>query len=774
MHRLSPRVGRILGFTVIAWAMVLCHGAISATDTRQASASARNELWQQSIDLVGRGDFEGAVGAIRKIQDGGHLTEQVRTWLEEYEAQQVARRELDRADLEKYVGYAKQRIERKEYAMALEWALAAADCVEDREAFLHEEWLEQLVNDSLIAAEKARKDSDWKEAWRLYNPLATLYDREPRYQKLEREVLTHLRLETVFEEEGLWKERIEKVRWEDAERAMEFVGLYYVELADFKAMTEAGLEQMLLLAESPAAQKAFTGLGNENDRNDFTARIRRKLEYVQAAPSLDWDEATKHFRRVRDINEQTVDLPEELLISELMRGAFEPLDDFTTIIWPQDAVEFHKHTRGDFIGVGVSIVKDRVTDEIEVVSPLEDTPAYRAGIQAGDIITKVDGKEIKNLSLNKVVDTITGPRGTPVVLTIRRGEEEIEFPLKRDRVKIQSVKGYKRNDDEEWNHWLDRENGIGYIRITNFQKNTEEDVRNVLADLEDEDSLKGLVLDLRNNPGGLLESAWRLSSLFLKRGDVVVSTRGRNPAENHTFNARRDGPYADLPLTVLVDEHSASASEILAGAIKDNNHGQVVGARTFGKFSVQNLIPLSRSQAELKLTTARYYLPSGVSLHRDPDSDKWGVEPDIPVRLVRWERYNTFLMRRDAERIGPPKPEKDEDEEDAAKTGDEDPDSESGDKSATAEDDKGDGEEPKAGEDAKNGEDTKDGEDAEADGDSEEDKLPKLEQKDENNRPKEDPQLDTALLVMRVKLLGASSPTIAAVEPSPSGEQLHR
>jgi carboxyl-terminal processing protease len=429
-----------------------------------------------------------------------------------------------------------------------------------------------------------------------------------------------------------------------------------------------------------------------------------------------------------------------------MRGALEPLDDFTTMIWPEEAEEFEKHTRGDFIGVGISIIKNRL-DEIEVVTPLADTPAYRAGIQAGDIITKVDGVEIKDYSVNKVVHTITGPQDTAVTLTIRRDDKEIAFPLVRAKVKIQSVKGWQRDTDDDWSFWRDQENGIAYIRLDNFQRNTPDDLQDAMSELQ-ADGVKGLILDLRWNPGGLLDSAWQISSLFLKRGDSVVSTKGRLRAEDQQLFAPGDGPYTDLPLVVLVDESSASASEIVSGAIRDNHRGVVMGARTFGKFSVQNLIPLGPSQAKLKITTAHYYLPSGVSLHREPTSTTWGVEPDIPLTLVQKERIKVRMMRRNADLLGPVKP-KNADDDLADNTAVDKP----ADHPAAAE---------KKDETAAEGENVADGEQV-ADGEKK-DELPPLEQPDENNRPDHDPQVDGALLLLRMKLLGTEHATLATAE----------
>lgn len=768
MQRMSRRAGWLGACLVMGGLTLALPGAAWGDDSQRVASVTPEYAWRQTVTFVGAGEFSQALETVNRVDHGGAIVDRVRTWLEEYEAKQIERRKMDRVDFEKYVGYIKARIDREEYHLALGWSLAARDCADDREVFLRSDWIQGLTNKALEKAAELRKAQKWRKVWHIYSQLAALFEREPRYQKLEREALTHLRLEAMFGEKSHWEERVEKVRWKDAERALEYISYYYVEPADFRAITESGLEQLLLLTESKTAKEEFESLQNETAVSDFRARVEARLDQVRNDPELDYRTCREHFRRVVEtINPQTIELPEKLLVSELMRGAIEPLDEFTTIIWPRESKEFDKHTRGNFVGVGISIIKNRA-EEIEVVTPLEDTPAYRAGIQAGDIIIGVDGTRLdKNISINAVVDIITGPKGTPVTLTVRRGSDEIPFPLMRDLVRIRSVKGMRRDPwhEEKWDHWLDKEMGVGYLRVINFQSNTVEDVMNVLSELSAE-GLKGLVLDLRGNPGGLLDSAWKMSSLFLKRGATVVTTKGRMRHEDNLFRTPGDGAFSDIPLVVLVDERSASASEIVSGSIRDNGRGVVIGERTFGKFSVQNLIPLNhRTGAKLKITTARYYLPSGVSLHREPGSQTWGVEPDIPIRLVAKEARNVYQLWREANLLGPPKATAKDDDDDDDNEGKDDDDNEGKDDDEGKGEDKGD----KSKAEGEDGDEAKPADEdavahADKDEDEEESKLPPLKQPDENDRPKEDPQLDTALLMMRVTLLGNTHSTLATAE----------
>ena len=226
MRRSFHQWNEIYRWGISGCVILLGSGLVQASDPAHASAGRQEELWRRTIDLASSGNFQKATNADEAISGNGAIVDQVRAWLKTYEEKQTARKKLDLADFEKYVGYSAARIERKEYSEALAWALAAYDCAADRAGFLKLGWIQDLTNDALVAAEKMRQDQDWSDAYPIYSQLATLFEREPRYQKLEREILTLLRLDHIFKEDSNWKERkerIEKVRWKDAETALRHI-----------------------------------------------------------------------------------------------------------------------------------------------------------------------------------------------------------------------------------------------------------------------------------------------------------------------------------------------------------------------------------------------------------------------------------------------------------------------------------------------------------------------------------------------------------------------
>jgi carboxyl-terminal processing protease len=282
---------------------------------------------------------------------------------------------------------------------------------------------------------------------------------------------------------------------------------------------------------------------------------------------------------------------------------------------PKSFRDMQVQTRGEFGGLGIEVTME--DGLIKVVAPIDETPAAKAGVMANDIITQLDGEQVQGLTLNQAVEKMRGPVNTKIKLTImRKGQDKpIEVSITRDVIRVRSVRSQVEGDD------------VGYIRLTQFNEQTTDGLKKAISDISakvSNDKLKGYILDLRNNPGGLLDQAISVSDAFLQKGEIV-STRGRNAEETQRFNARAGDLTNNKPVIVLINGGSASASEIVAGALQDHRRVTVLGTRSFGKGSVQTIIPLGSGNGALRLTTARYYTPSGRSIQAK------GIVPDIEV-----------------------------------------------------------------------------------------------------------------------------------------------
>lgn len=309
------------------------------------------------------------------------------------------------------------------------------------------------------------------------------------------------------------------------------------------------------------------------------------------------------------------------LVYSAMKGMLEGLDPHSSFMNPDTYKEMQVETKGEFGGLGIEItLKDSM---LTVVSPIEDTPAFKAGIKAGDIIMKIDGKPTKDMTLMDAVKQMRGPKGTPVTITIARDAltEPKDFTIIRDIIAVKSVKTKTL------------ESGYGYVRVAQFQEKTDSDLDKALDKMEGENGgLKGLVIDLRNNPGGLLDQAVKVSDDFLESG-LIVYTDSR-VGEKLTFSAKKEGTRPNYPIVVLVNAGSASASEIVAGALQDHGRALVLGTQTFGKGSVQTIYPLEDGSA-LRLTTARYYTPNGRSIQAKGITPDIVMEPATPAEKLK-------------------------------------------------------------------------------------------------------------------------------------------
>ena len=353
----------------------------------------------------------------------------------------------------------------------------------------------------------------------------------------------------------------------------------------------------LTISEAEQAQKAEKAVADSDYRElrlltDVLSIVRRS--YVEEVPMKD-------------------------LIYGAVNGMLASLDPHSSFLPPDMYRELEIDTSGKFGGLGIEItLRNNV---LTVVSPIEDTPADRAGLEAGDIIFKIEGRFTKDMSIMDAVKLMRGPAGSTVTITIMRDafDKPRDFTLVREVIKVQSVKARTL------------EEGFGYVRIAQFQERTDSDLQNALNRLrkENNDHLSGLILDLRNNPGGLLDQAVKVSDHFLKEG-LIVYTEGREEGSQMRFSARAEGDEPGYPMVVLINNGSASASEIVAGALQDNGRAVVLGTQSFGKGSVQTIIPLS-DESGLRLTTARYFTPRGTSIQAK------GITPDIVVKPVEFK-----------------------------------------------------------------------------------------------------------------------------------------
>jgi carboxyl-terminal processing protease len=338
------------------------------------------------------------------------------------------------------------------------------------------------------------------------------------------------------------------------------------------------------------------------------------------------------------------------LLESALRGMLQNLDPHSQFINQSEWRSFRKQIEGRYGGIGITVEVDADTERLRVIAPMVGTPAYNAGVLAGDTILEIDGQSTEGMSPDRAVEVLTGRVGTAVKLTVKH--EGVNAPetlsMNRAIIDVPSVLGDSRKPDDTWDFMLDKDRKIGYVRISSFIQNTTEELKAALGELK-EQGMKALILDLRDNPGGLLSAAVEVSDLFIDEGKIV-STKGRN-TPTKVYEAQKDGQYTDFPMVVLVNGNSASAAEIVSSCLQDHRRAKVVGTRSFGKGSVQNIIELEDGNSVLKLTVAGYERPSGKKIHRfkgDKPTDEWGVKPDkgLEVPLSNRQLFAQLQARR--------------------------------------------------------------------------------------------------------------------------------
>jgi carboxyl-terminal processing protease len=566
----------------------------------------------------------------------------------------------------------------------------------DKAAVMAEPQIREIVQASHTAANQAETGGDVFGAYELFSLLGALQEESGEYKADVRRLSQRLDMLRLYVPETLWKLRNDrqiaagekplppynafgdafqsKLASIDASLVLRALGraTTHVEQRPINGVVLGGLEALRTMITTVDLASAFPKLADDKARDAMLVSIDEEVKRIAEQPrALDLSSVDSMIARLRNVNDATVQVPFYALLHEFGNGAMGKLDEFSAIIWPDELRRFQKMTQSSFVGVGIQIEYDE-SSNVRVVSPLEGTPAQRAGVHPGDILAKVDGRTIFGLSLDQAVDVITGPPGTDVVLTMQRKSEtekdekgepvvkEVQFRLTRAVIKVPTAKGWERAGirEDDWSWFIDKESGIGYIRLTQFADNTGKELDDAVAAMR-KDGLKGLIFDLRFNPGGLLDQAVRIGRRFIDTPDgYIVAMRGpdgsiMSPEETMPERAR----LAGLPVVVLINEGSASASEIVSGAMKcfqqggelnGNVDAVVLGARSYGKGSVQNVWPLT-SDSAIKVTTQYYVIPNGSILHRRTGAETWGVEPNLRVEMLPKQTVDALLLRRNAD-----------------------------------------------------------------------------------------------------------------------------
>jgi carboxyl-terminal processing protease len=683
----------------VASGVVAQDAARQSQPIRSDQLATVEQLKNEAFKSLRAGNFDKSDELLRTAASlsGDRSLAQMSQWLGQYATQRQEFQAERHKQFEKSVAGVKKLNDAGLLRHAIDKTSEAHALADDKEEFVKQPWVSEMLTKATELAAKYESEGQWLQALYVYTDLRSVDPANAKWKQGQEAARRHCRLLAMYTPDD-YKALVEadvkdrdqaakllkepstqpttepatrplfsdndsfKTDWRDSLRGVQLSMLldalgnakenYWKDL-EYKKLLHGGLKGVRALVTTKGLEKEFPNLADDTKRDTFAAVIDQAQQTVENLGDRQDEQiftVKRTLANLRLANRQTVQLPDEVLVNEFADGAFGELDDFSNMIWPADLEEFNKSTQGEFGGVGIQIINDDDMN-LKVASPLEDTPAYKLGIKAGDIISKINGKNARGISTTMAVKTITGPPGTSVTLTIRSPDgTEKDYTIRREIINVASVKGWKRLPGGAWDYFIDPQQKIGYLRLTNFTKRSSEELDSAIDEVR-ESGARGLILDLRYNPGGLLTAATEISDKFLK-GGTIVSTRAEreNPAQApQSADARLSDDDFDLPMVVLVNQYSASASEIVSGALKDQKRAIVVGERTFGKGSVQMLFSLAGRTAYLKLTTSHYYLPSGKCIHKEEDSKSWGVDPDVTVEMTPEQSRDAIEARQDQE-----------------------------------------------------------------------------------------------------------------------------
>lgn len=659
----------------------------------QAEAAATIESWSGQVwrSADGGSEQDLLVKLESIAQADPRAAEYLQKSIDEFKAH-LAQREQRRVEaIDKASAQLDEFLAKGDDPIALSEALRIGNELEmlmpSRDAFLAEPRVVQLVRTAERVARESADRGEWLIASELYARLDLLFENEERYKDQRRDLDMRLVQISTYSPRTFagmrnqrrvaagqdpfpeynpigdsWETKIADVRMQTVLQAITRT-YNHVDDVPLSRVLVSGLNAVETLARTPELASVFTGLADDRARNDFLTEIgniRKRLE--ERAQPVTRHDIYNVAESLVNANRTTVNIPGSALAHEFGNGAMGALDPYSQIIWPDELARFERATRGEFVGVGISIQLDEAQN-IMVVTPLEGSPAQRAGIRPKDLIKKVNGNSTVGFTLDQAVDVITGPKGTSVNLTIERRDENdqivaIDFKLVRQVIELPTVKGWEKVGvtDDDWNWFVDPEAGVGYIRLTGFSEKTTAEFDRAIRSMRVQ-GLTGLVLDLRFNPGGLLDQAVEIASRFVNNGLIVRTEDGAGRTRDQQ-SARRVPDavnLSDIPVIVLINEGSASASEIVSGAIQAHaEEGKIrallVGRRSFGKGSVQNVFPIPGDEKTLmKLTTQYYKLRTNHMIHRRPGATEWGISPDLAIDMLPDQEMEALLLRRDAD-----------------------------------------------------------------------------------------------------------------------------
>ncbi len=630
---MRPISMRIMGFLALL---------LSAASAAQGADGLRS-----AYAAILAGDCQAGRAELVRLEAAGQVpasAAQVGAWLDEYLQKVDSRTEMKEQTFAWNVEQARQALAEGNVYLALSFAAQAAAYAPSETQYAAEPWIQELTTKALAEVAAYKESQQWRKVHASYTLLRRIHGEASEYTELRKQSARLARLEVLYKDQEQLERRIADVDVNLLRSAIRLVDKNYYQEPDFKSMAEGALDNLVALTQTRKLYDFLHGLGNPDTRQFFLERLEELRQWVRSEERFGYRDILVLYNRIAHQSTESVELPEGLLVTEFIEGALGRLDDYTTVVWPVDAPDFDKMMMGGFEGVGIQLSLDERTGRLKVVTPLEDSPALEAGIWPGDLIVEVDGESTKGWSTEDAVRNIMGPAGSPVVLTMFRPStgERMSFKLQRRQIVLRTVRGVQRlpYDPQSWDYMIDRTANIAYLRVSGFHPDTHEEIGKALRAAQ-RDGMQGLILDLRHNPGGLLDVAVRAVSTFVDHGEGV-STGGRREART-SVRGTAEPLQVDVPMVVLVNEGSASASEILAGAFQDHGRAIVLGERTFGKGSVQRVLSLG-NKARLKLTTALYYLPSGRSVHKAPEADEWGVTPDREVALTPKE-FRQVLKR---------------------------------------------------------------------------------------------------------------------------------